>query len=114
MAELSLRAPVLESVLEVVDGSPGARQELPHRRELRGLGLVGGARDRELVVGQVVVGLEERNRLHRLERRAEEAVEVVAVRIARRGAHVHAVHRLNDAASRRTVTLIASTDAGDY
>ena len=50
----------------------GAREHQPHRGELRGLRTVRGARDRDLLIGQVVVALDERDRLDRLRRRAEE------------------------------------------
>ena len=47
--ERAVRAAVLRAALEVADLCSGAREQLPHRGELRRLGLVRGARDRELV-----------------------------------------------------------------
>ena len=41
---------LLRAVLEIVDRGARPREHLAHGRELRRLGVMGGARDRELVV----------------------------------------------------------------
>ena len=94
--ELSFRPALLRPVLEVVDRRARAREQRAHRVELRGLGLVRCARDRELVVVEVVVGLGERHRLDRLRRRAKEADDVVAVQHAVGRGDVDAVDGLDD------------------
>ena len=66
VAEPAFRAPFLRAVLEVVDARAGAVEQLANGLELGRLGLVGGAGDRKLVVGELVVGLGERDRLDRL------------------------------------------------
>ena len=99
VTELPLRTRLLQTVFQVVDTRFCACQQRAHRSELCGLRLMRRARDRELLVSEIGVALEERNRLHRLQGRAEEAVEIVAVRVAGRRADVHAVHRLDRASS---------------
>src|SRR5205823_3880367 len=53
VAEPALGTALLRTVLEVVDGRPGASKQPPHRVELQRLCLVRSAGDRELVVAEV-------------------------------------------------------------
>ena len=75
VAELAVRAALLHAVLEIVDGRAGAREHLAHGRQLGRLGIVRRAGDRDLVVVEVAVALDERDRLQRLHRRAQMADE---------------------------------------
>ena len=72
VAELPVGTALLQAVLEVVDRRTGAREHLAHGRELRGLRAMRRAGDRDLIVVEVVVALDERNRLDRLRRRAQD------------------------------------------
>ena len=97
VAELPFGPPRLQPVLQVIDGDAGAREHLPHRGELRWLRTVGRARDRDLVVVQVVVALHERDRLDRLRRGPEEERQLaVAPALAVRRRCVDSVDRLNE------------------
>ena len=105
VAELPLRPALLRPVLEVVHRRPARASSVAHRLELRRLRLVRGARDRELGVGEVVVGLVERHRLDRLPRRAQEGDEVGVAGgrddpSVAHGDRVDAVDRLDDVAAR--------------
>ncbi len=51
MSERAVRAAVLRTALEIAHLRAGAFEQLPDRRELRRLGLVRRARDRQLVGG---------------------------------------------------------------
>ena len=99
---ISLRRPaLLDAELEIVLRRLGPREQRANSRDLLGRVAMRGARDRELVVRQVVAGPHERQRLERLGGGAHEARQR---RVARRGhdlaaAHgdgVNPVHRLDD------------------
>ena len=96
VAEPSLGPALLQPVLEIVDAGPGAGEHLSHGLELGGLGVVRGAGDRDLVVVEVVVALDERDRLNRLRAGAQKDPQLVAPALAVRGGDVHAMHRLDD------------------
>ena len=66
---------LLLAVLELVDGRTRAGEQPADGVELRRLRLVRGARDRELLVGEIVVALGERDGLDRLPGRAQERDE---------------------------------------
>ena len=99
MAELPVGPALLQAVLEVVDRRSGTREHLPHRRQLGRLGVMRRAGDRDLVVVEVVVALDERNRLDRLRRRAQKEAQVVAPPLAAGRRDVDAMHRLDDVAA---------------
>ena len=101
VAKLPVGPALLRPVLEVVDLDPGAGEHLARGGQLGGLGAMGGTGDRELVVVEVVVALEERDRLDRLRRRAQVEGELgVAVALAVGRRDVHAMHRLDHPAPR--------------
>src|SRR5439155_19526383 len=97
VAELPFRPTFLQPVLEIVDARARAREHLAHRVELRRLRAMRRAGDRDLVVVEVVVALDEGDRLDRLGRRAQVADELwVAESLAVRRDRVHPVDRLDD------------------
>ena len=81
--------------------TPARASTLRDGRELRGLGAVRRARDRDLVVAEVVVALDERDRLHRLQRRSGSSRRSSGSPHALAGgrADVDAVHRLDGPAA---------------
>ena len=102
---------VLGAALEVVGRGAGPLEERADGDELVGQRLVRGARDRELVGGQVVG--DERQRLQRLRRRADVRDQVRVAPGLGYGTvadedRVHPVPRLDDVPAGRG-TLIAST-----
>src|SRR5579862_6431158 len=100
VAELPLRPALLQTVLEVVDGRSRAREHLANSVELGGLRMMRRTGDRDLVVVEVVVALDERDGLDRLRRRAQEADEVGIPEGASVGhGHVYAVDGLDDVAA---------------
>ena len=114
MAELPVGPPLLRAVLEVVDRRARAREQLAHGRELRGLRAVRGAGDRDLVVVEVVVALDERDRLDRL-RATSAGSSARSLAVASPSGRRRTCTRCTASTTspRRTVTLIASTDAGE-
>ena len=99
VAEPPFGPALLRAVLEVLDGGARALEETADGLELSGLGLMGGARDRELVVGKVVVRLGERHRLDGLRRGPQVADEVVAAQRPVGRCDVDEVDRLDDVAA---------------
>ena len=98
--ELAVGPALLQSVLEIVDGCACARQHLSHCRQLRRLRAMRRAGDRDLVVAEIVVAFDERDRLDGLRRRPEEERQPrVAPALAVRRGGVDPMHRLDDVAA---------------
>src|SRR5262249_53171758 len=76
VVDLLRRPALLETELEVVFGRVRVREELPRGLDLLGCVVMGRARDRDLVVSEVVARAHERQRLQRLRSRAQEADEL--------------------------------------
>ena len=103
----------LRPALELVLVRRRLREQAAHGGELLGPGEVGGGRDRDLLVGEVVARPHERERLERLGRRAQEGDEALSPASARRGRRSPRSRARGGATRRRcprrTSTVIGST-----
>jgi hypothetical protein len=63
------------SVFELVGSDSSAGEHLEDGVDLGGFGRVRGACDRDLLIRELLVGIDERDRLKRLDRRAEQGLK---------------------------------------